>query len=71
MTGKEMCETIARAHARLLDLGQPSFLPSRWDHIHDIEPMAIWNSSPTGELFHVFGWYDIAVAVLEGFPAET
>lgn len=51
MTGKETCEFIVRVH-RLDGLDM-------WPGL-SIEDAAhyIWNSSPTGELFHVFALLD-------------
>jgi hypothetical protein len=46
MTGKQMCETIA--WVRFARTGEA------------LDPSAIWNASPTGELWHVFGLFDEA-----------
>jgi hypothetical protein len=48
-TGKEMCELIAA-------------VAKERDGI-EVEPEAIWNASPTGELAHVFLLYQDAKGV--------
>lgn len=52
VTGQAMCEAI-----------------SRWlkDQGKDVTPEAIWNSSPSGELWHVFALY--AEAKAAGYSA--
>ena len=46
-TGKEMCETIVEA----MKLDNPDTV---------VTPKALWESSRTGELFHIFILYDWA-----------
>jgi hypothetical protein len=45
VTGKEMCELIS-------EFFDAHGLNKTWEEI--------WNYSPTGELFHVFEWYEAA-----------
>lgn len=47
MTGKEMCEAISEALLR--------------DYQIQMTPEAIWNMSPSGELYHVREMYDTYV----------
>ena len=48
VTGQQMCEAISR------------YLKAK--HNIDMSPERIWNSSPSGELFHVFAYYEAAKA---------
>lgn len=50
MTGREMCEYIAKW--------------AKEKHGKNVDPMAIWNASPTGELCHVFDLYWAARAAM-------
>lgn len=58
-TGKEMCETIVRA-MRKSGAFEETNIPT---------PEALWQSSPSGELWHIFELYEWAKKVLaEEFP---
>lgn len=55
MTGQQMCETIAWAEEQA--------------NGRRLDPEAIWNMSPSGELWYVIGWYEDAEDwLLRGLP---
>lgn len=58
MTGKDICDHIEKSKILVKDDGTR---PTSEE---------IWNSSPTGELYKVFEWYNIACAII-GEPLTT